>query len=466
MYRLLHSMPTKALSQVHAYIDQHKDQTLSDFFTLLRIPSISALRRHDSDSRKAADLLAQLLRDARMEHVEVIETQGLPLIYADWLHAQGKPTVLLYAHYDVQPVDPVKEWTSDPFEPRIEGDNVYARGASDDKLQAMSLVHMLHSFMATQGTLPVNIRLLYEGEEESGGTSIEQFVRKHPERLQSDIVVVADGGLAAPRQPMITYSCRGILHAEIEAQGAIRDLHSGSFGGNAPNPLFALAQILTGLKDAHGHIHIPGLYEMMTPVTDDERNRWKPSDAVYDELHAVEMGTDLVGEPGYLPIERGWARPTLEVHGFVGGFQDEGTKTVIPAKALAKISLRLVPGQTPDAVFALLEKRVRELVPQGITARVVKLDGGMPFYTLPTADSFQKARQVLADAYAKDCWITRTGGSIPIAATFQEMLQADTMVIGFGLGSDNIHSPNEHTSVSTFLYSVHVFADILSAFGE
>jgi acetylornithine deacetylase/succinyl-diaminopimelate desuccinylase-like protein len=453
-------------NDVHAYIDAHRQTVLEDYQTLLRIPSISALRAFDGETRRAAETVAHMLREQQLEHVTVIETAGAPLVYADWLAAEGKPTILLYAHYDVQPVDPESEWLTPPFEPTVRDGYIYGRGVTDDKNQLTTTIHAVGALLASQGTLPVNVRFLIEGEEESGGEAVEQYVRTHSEQLASDIAVIADGGIHSLTQPSIHYGCRGILYTEIVAHGAAHDLHSGGFGGNAPNPLFALAQILTGLKDPTGYITIPGLYELMLPIPEEERTFWAQQGDEFVAKVAQEIETALVGEPGFSPIERAWARPTLEVHGFVGGFQDEGAKTVIPAQARVKVSLRLVPGQTPENVLPLLQARVAALTPPGIRSEVQVIHAGMPFYTAPHGPVFRAAAQALKDEFGVAPWLSRSGGSIPISATMQEVLHTDTIVLGFGLGSDGAHSANEHTHLPTFLRSVHAFARIIEAFGK
>ena len=452
---------------VHSYIDTHQDDVLHDFIALLRIASISALPAHDADTQRAAEMVAAMLGTAGLQHVEIIATAGQPLVYADWLDAPGKPTVLIYAHFDVQPVDPEDEWYSPPFTPTITGDDLVARGATDDKNQVIATIHAVSSLLAARGTLPVNIRFVFEGEEESGGEAIEAFVREHPERLTSDIVLVADGGMGDEGHPIVFYGCRGILYTEIVAQGPVRDVHSGTFGGNAPNPIFALAQIITGLKDDGGHITIPGLYELAQPITNEERTLWAPQQAPFRKTLLSEMDlTDLTGEAGFTDLERAWSRPTLEVHGIIGGFIGDGTKTVIPATARAEVSLRLVPGQTPDNVLPLLEARVAALTPPGIKTEVVFLNGGMPLLTDYNNAAFTATRDTLTAVFGTATWISRAGGSVPIAATFQEVLGGTVMILGFGLTTDRAHSPDEHTSLATFYRSVHAFADVLDALGQ
>jgi acetylornithine deacetylase/succinyl-diaminopimelate desuccinylase-like protein len=453
-------------SDLHAYIDAHLDNVLSDYQAILRVPSISALSAYDKETQRGAKVVARMLRENQLEHVKVIPTDGAPLVYADWLHAPGKPTVLLYAHYDVQPVDPENEWETPPFEPTIKGDYIFGRGVTDDKSQLTTTIHAVGAHLDARGTLPVNVRFLIEGEEESSGEAIEHYVRAHPKQLASDIVVIADGGMPTPTQPALHYSCRGLLYTEIVARGARRDLHSGGYGGNAANPLFALAQIITGLKDATGHITIPGLYELVQPPTAAELASWREQEAAFLMDVQEATGNPPIGEPGATPLERAWALPTLEVHGFVGGFQGEGSKTVIPAEAKVKVSLRLVPNQTPQNVLPLLQKRVAELTPPGITTEVQVIGEGMPFFTDPTSRAFTAVAAALEEEFGVKPWLARGGGSVPISATLQEVLKADVLVVGFGLPGDRAHAANERTHLPTVYRGVHAFARMLDAFGS
>ncbi len=449
----------------HTLIDQRREEIFADYAELLRIPSISALSAHNADTQRAARFVAEMLRHQGLEHIDVIQTAGAPLVYADWMRAPGKPTLLIYAHYDVQPIDPAREWTTPPFEPTVKGDVIYGRGVTDDKNNLTGTIHAVGAILAARGTLPLNIRFLLEGEEESGGEAVEHFVRTQPERIASDIVMVADGGMY-PDQPTLCYGCRGILYTEIVVHGPQRDLHSGGYGGVAPNPIFALAEILTQLKDSQGHIQIPGLYDLMTPISARERALWQTIDRDFEGEYRAQIGTEvLTGETEYGVIERNWARPTLEVHGIIGGFQDEGSKTVIPASARAKVSLRLVPGQTPENVLPLLRARVAAVTPAGIKASVEMIHGGLPFYTDVTSPVFTTAMAALSEEFGKPAWAVRSGGSIPISAIFQEKLGADVFCIGFGQSSDGAHSPNEHTSISTFYRGVHALARVIDALG-
>src|ERR1700742_2687354 len=353
------------------FAEGNKGKALEELKDFLRIPSISTLPEHTPDVRRAAEFLAAELRRIGMENVKLIETEGHPLVYADHLHAAGKPTCLCYGHYDVQPPDPLDEWWSPPFEPTERNGNVYARGAVDDKGQMYMNVKALESlFAANGGKLPLNVRVILEGEEEVGGESIAKFVREHPEQLKADFALVSDTELFAPELPTLCVGLRGMIYTEIEARGAKTDLHSGIYGGAAPNPFVALAQIIAQLKDKDGRILIPGFYDKVEKPTNAELKAWKA--LPFDEEHyrETEVGSvSLTGEPGLSVLERTWARPTLDVHGMPGGFIGAGAKTVIPAKATAKISFRLVPNTSPQEAFAQYKRYVESLTPKGVGVR-------------------------------------------------------------------------------------------------
>lgn len=447
------SSPTQA---AHQYIDAHRAAFLADLEAFLRIPSISALTAHKSDLLAAARFVTDQLNQAGMEHVKQIETPGNPLVYGDWLHAPGKPTILIYGHYDVQPVDPLNEWQSPPFEPTIRDGNIYARGATDDKGQALALIEGVKALMATNHALPVNVRFLIEGEEEFGGEGIEQFVRAHADQILCDAVLIADTHMIGPGLPTIVYGVRGIVYTEIVARGAAHDLHSGTYGGVAPNPLHALAQILVGLKGADGKITIPGLYELMRPVTDEERGWWARYPGSERARLEHEMGvTYFPGEQDYSPTERQAARPTLEVHGFIGGFQQEGAKTVIPAEALAKVSMRLAHGQTPENVLPLLQQRIAELTPQGVTAEVKLIHGGLGMVVDVHNPYIAAASAALSEEFGHETYFLREGGSVPIAALFDSELHAPIVFAGYGLADEGLHAPNEHFNLENFYHGIH-----------
>ncbi|HEY7414718.1 MAG TPA: dipeptidase [Ktedonobacteraceae bacterium] len=439
------------MSQVDTYITEHENQFLEDLKGWLRIPSISTIPEHASDVRQAAEYAAKQLRTAGLEHVEVLPTKGHPLVYGEWLKAPEKPTLLIYGHYDVQPVDPIALWTHSPFEPTVQNGNLYCRGASDDKGQAMLCIKALESLMQVNGALPINVRVLIEGEEEAGGESIEHYVKTYPERLRCDAAFICDTHMPSKEIPALIYGLRGIIYTEIEVQGAQRDLHSGSYGGVAPNPLHALAIIISRLKDADGHIHIPGLYEKLRLPTSSEQTFWQE-----DPLHIAaslrrEMGvSQFSGEQEHPPLERIWARPTLEVHGIAGGFVGEGAKTVIPSVAKAKVSLRLPPDLTSGEVFTLLKRAVQEYAPAGVTVQVHDLHGGEGVLVSPESKPMQAASAALKEVYGREPVLIREGGSIPIAALFDEVLHAPIVLMGFGLPDDNLHAPNEKYSLDQF----------------
>ncbi|HEY7779175.1 MAG TPA: dipeptidase [Ktedonobacterales bacterium] len=451
-----------------AYVDEHRDEFLDQLKDLLRIPSISTLPKHKKDIRRAAQFVADHLTAAGLRKVRLIRTKGHPLVYGEWLDAPGKPTVLLYGHYDVQPVDPINLWNTPPFEPVIKNNNLYARGAVDDKGQMFAFVKALEALMRTNGdALPVNVRVLIEGEEEAGGESIEAYVKEHPEKLGCDVAVLVDSGMPAPDVPSICYGVRGILYTEIIVRGAKRDLHSGEFGGIAPNPIHALALILAGLKDAKGHIHIPGLYNKMRPVTDEERAIWRRNPVDMAATWKHEMGVDVLpGEQEYDPIERNTARPTLEVNGIIGGFTGEGAKTVIPAEVMAKVSLRLVPDQDPVEVLDLLRKRIAELTPPGISVDVRDVHHG-DGVVIPLDNVYiRAAERALEREWGRAPVFERSGGSIPIGALFDRVLGVPVVFLGTGLPDDQIHAPNEKFHLPYFYRDIHQIVRYLDLLGN
>jgi acetylornithine deacetylase/succinyl-diaminopimelate desuccinylase-like protein len=459
------------------FAENNRTRFVEELKALLRIPSVSTDPAHAADTRRAAEFVAAELRRIGMENVRLIETStpelilaygvgpglvvparnGHPLVYADYLHAadvDGKPatTVLLYAHYDVQPPDPLDEWKSPPFEPTERDGNIYARGAVDDKGQLWMHVKALESLLAAcAGKLPINIRVIIEGEEEVGGEGIAAFVREHPDQLAADVALVSDSEMFAPDLPTLCVGLRGMIYTEIEARGARTDLHSGMYGGAAPNPFFALCEIIAQLKDANGRILIPGFYDKVATPTPAELAAWKT--LPFDEEHyrQTEVGsTTLTGEPGYSVLERTWSRPTLEVHGMPGGFIGAGAKTVIPARATAKVSMRLVPDQTPAATFALYKSYVESLCPKGITLDVRLIHSGDAIVVSTDNPYVRAATTAMHDVFSKDTVFIRSGGSIPIVGDFIRSLGTPTILMGFGLPDDNLHAPNEKFHLANF----------------
>ena len=432
------------------FTEANKANALDELKQFLRIPSISTLPENAGDVRRAAEFLAAELKRIGMGNVRLIETAGHPLVYADHLHAAGKPTVLCYGHYDVQPPDPLDEWLSPPFEPEERNGNIYARGAVDDKGQLWMQVKALEALLKS-GSLPVNVRVLAEGEEEVGGEGIAEYLRAHPEELKCDVALVCDTELFAPDLPTLCVGLRGMIYTEIEVRGAKTDLHSGMYGGAAPNPFVALSQIIAKLKDADGRILIPGIYDGLQKPTDAELAAWKS--LPFDEEHyrETEVGSsELTGEPGYSVLERTWARPTLDVHGMPGGFTGAGAKTVIPAKALAKVSLRLVPGMTPADTFRKLQDYVAYIVPRGVSAEVRMIHSGDPIVVGTDNPFIHAATEAMREVFGKETVFVRGGGSIPVVGDFARQLRVPTVMMGFGLPDDNLHAPNEKFNISNF----------------
>jgi len=432
----------------------HHARFLEELKALLRIPSISTLPEHAADCRRAAETLAAELKRIGMQNVRLIETEGHPLVYADWLHATGKPTVLVYGHYDVQPPDPLDEWISPPFEPEERNGNLYARGAVDDKGQVWLQVKALESLLATGG-LPINVRVLFEGEEEVGGEGIAAFVASKPPELAADFALVSDTELFAPGLPTLCVGLRGMIYTELEVRGAKTDLHSGMYGGAAPNPFVALAQILARLKDEEGHILIPGFYDGILPPSAEELAAWRSLPFDEEQYRIAEVGSrQLVGEAGYSVLERTWARPTLDVHGMPGGFTGAGAKTVIPARAVAKVSMRLVPGMTPANSFAQYKSFVEKIAPPGVEVEVRLIHSGDACLVPVDNPYIQAATRALHEVWGKDTVFIRSGGSIPILGDFDRHLGLPSVMMGFGLPDDNLHAPNEKFNLQNFALGI------------
>src|SRR5271165_289258 len=435
-----------------AFARNNQPRFLDELKTLLRIPSISTLDEHKNDVQKAAEFVADELRRIGMDNVEIIPTKGHPLLYADWLHAAAKPTVLMYAHYDVQPPDPLDEWKTPPFEPTERNNNIYARGAVDDKGQLWMEVKALEALMQGHGgKLPINVKVIFEGEEEVGGEAIAEYVRKEKTKLKADFALVCDTELFAPDLPTLCVGLRGLVYTEIEAVGAKTDLHSGMYGGAAPNPLFALVEIISKLKDAKGKILIPGFYSKVQAPSKDELKAWKRLPFNEEQYRKTEVGSKvLTGEPGYSVLYRTWARPTLEVHGMPGGFTAPGAKTVIPARASAKVSMRLVPNQDPDDILKKYMDFVKKLTPKGIQINI-KVHSKGPACVVNTDNPYARASvEAMHEVFGKDTVYIRSGGSIPIVTQFDKDLKIPSIMMGMGLPDDNLHAPNEKFHIPNF----------------
>ncbi|MBB5232588.1 dipeptidase [Deinococcus budaensis] len=437
---------TQAQTDLAALHD--RAQAEQELFDLLRIPSVSADPAHAPDMARAAEFLRAKLQGLGFT-ARVDPTAGHPLVYAERLAAPGQPTVLIYGHYDVQPEAPLEEWETPPFEPTVRDGRIYARGATDDKGQAYAHVRGAELLLRA-GELPVNVKFLLEGEEEVGSPNLEAYLQEHASELKADVIVISDGSRFAPDVPTVTYGLRGLSYVEIHVQGASRDLHSGSYGGAAPNPINALAEIIAGLKDDQGRVTIPGFYDGVEELTQEEREMWARLPHS-DEEFAASIGVPaLPGEAGYATLERLWARPTLDVNGIWGGYQGEGSKTVIAAKAGAKVSMRLVPGQDPERITRLVQDYVPTLAPEGTKVEVRGLHGGQPVKVDLDNPYVQAADRALTRVYGKPAAFARTGGSIPIVAAFRTLLGAPVLLVDFGLNEDAPHSPNESFAVEDY----------------
>ena len=449
-----------------SYFTENRERYLQELDSFLRIPSISTLPEHQPDIRRAAEFVRDALAAAGLAQAQLIEGDGNPLVYAEWLGAPGKPTVLFYGHYDVQPPDPLDEWNTPPFEPTVRGDNLYARGASDDKGQLCIQIKAVEALLATAGALPVNVRFLIEGEEEMGGEHIERFVASGDPRLQAGAAVICDTEMFAPELPTLCVGLRGIVYGELHVRGADHDLHSGVYGGVAPNPIQAIAEILAALKDREGRIRIPGFLDRVRPPTDAELAAWRSLPFDEQTYRENEVGVaELVGEPEFSPLERAWARPTLEVHGIRGGFTGEGAKTVIPARAVAKISARLVADQRPDEAEAQLVQAIRDACPRGVTASWKTIHKGAPSIVNTGNPFIEDAARAMEEVFGNPAVYIRSGGSIPIVGVFDERLGIPSVLMGFGLPDDNLHAPNEKFFLPNFHRGIEAMARYLELLG-
>ena len=432
------------------YLDSHRDRFLEDLKAILRIPSVSADPAFKADVRRCAEHLAKHLGAIGMTTAEVVDTKGHPIVYAEWLGAPGAPTVLLYGHYDVQPADPLELWKTPPFEPTLTDGKLYARGACDDKGQVYMHCSAIAAHLAVNSKLPVNIKMMIEGEEESGSGSLEPFLLAWKDRLKADVIVVSDTSMLGPDQPALCYALRGLVYTQIEVTGPTRDLHSGEFGGAVKNPANALGAILGGLHDADGRCTVPGFYDRVRTLTDTEKQAI--AELPFDETAFLkETGAPIAfGEKGHSTYERVTSRPTCDVNGMWSGYIGAGAKTVLPSFAAAKVSMRLVPDQNPDEVFAAFDAHVRKLAHPGVTVKVVNHHGAVPFITDPDHPMLQAAVRALARAWTKKPALFREGGSIPVMAAFQKVLGYPCILMGFGLHDDQVHAPNEKFSLTSF----------------
>lgn len=442
------------------------DARHASLLEFLRIPSISALSEHAPDIRHAAEWIAAELTRIGFEHAEVCETPWHPIVYADWLHADGAPTVIVYCHYDVQPVDPIDLWETAPFDPFIRNGRIVGRGSADDKGQLHMHLRAAEALFATRGTLPINIRIVFEGEEESTSASLPGWLESNRERLAGDAVVISDTGFFEGNIPALTETLRGMLYTQIDVSGTPTDLHSGSFGGAVENPANALAQIIAGLKDRDGRVQVPGFYDDVLAL--DKAATARLADLPFDPeaFRAQTESGSLQGEKGYSVLERKWTRPTLDVNGIWGGFQGEGSKTIIPAHAHAKVSMRLVANQDPEVLLPKFVAFVEGLCPPGVTVAVQMLGGGKPVRTPIDHPVAQAAARALAATFGREPLFIGSGGSIPVAEMFEHQLGLPVILMGFSNPDDHAHAPNESMVLANYetgIRTVCVLWDILGA---
>ncbi|WP_028549426.1 dipeptidase [Paenibacillus sp. UNC451MF] len=437
-------------SALQAYLAEHRERHLEEVIDFVRIPSISASTEHKPDMTRAAEWLAEALRKAGLENVEVLPTAGHPVVYGDWLHAPGQPTALIYGHYDVQPADPLNQWDTPPFEPVIRDNKLYGRGATDDKAQLYTHVKTVEAFLQTSGKLPVNVKFCIEGEEEIASPSLPAFLQDQAERLKADAIVISDGPMHDEGIPSICYGLRGLCGFQLDIQGPKNDLHSGLYGGGVANPAIALVQLLSSMRANDGHITIEGFYDGVNELSEAERAAFR---ALHfdDAKQAKDLAVpELTGEEGFSFLERTTARPTLEINGIFGGYQGEGLKPIVPSTAGAKISCRLVDNQEPDQVMKRIEAHIEKHKPAGVTVKVQQTHRGKPFYISPEHPYIQAAARAYESGFGTAPVYIRSGGSIPIVEVFSRVLGAPVVMMDFGLPGENMHGPNEHFHLENF----------------
>lgn len=453
------------MDPIDQYLQQRRESLEADLCEFLRIESVSADSSRADEVRRAGQWVADQFRSLGLK-TEVIETAGHPLIYAESPPAPGKPVALVYGHYDVQPPDPLDEWISPPFEPTVRDGNIYARGATDDKGQMLTHIKSAEAWIRTAGQAPIQVKYLIEGEEEVGSANLERYVAEHADRLACDCVVVSDSSQFAPGIPAITYGLRGIAYYELRLRGPKQDLHSGSFGGGVVNPAMALNKMLAALVDERGRIQLPGFYDDVAPLSDEERRQF--AELPFDEADfARRLGvSQLGGEEGFTNLERRWARPSCDVNGLWSGYQGEGAKTVLPARAGAKFSFRLVPNQDPRKVSAAVRQFVKEHTPPGVEAEVIEFHGGSGV-VVPLDNPFMRAAaQAIERGFGREPVYIREGGSIPIVSNFTEHLKAPVLLLGWGQNDDNTHSPNEKFCLADFHRGTRASAHLWESLAE
>jgi len=448
------------------YIESKREDHLNELKEFLRIPSVSTKSENKPDIERAARWVADKLRAAGLENIEIAPTKMHPLVYGESLRAPGKPTILLYGHYDVQPAEPLDLWTSAAFDPAVRDGNLYGRGTADDKGQVHIHIKALEALQKTAGKLPINVKVMIEGEEEVGSVSLWDFVRQNRDRLKADALVVSDTSMLAKGVPSITYGLRGLNYYQLELAGPAQDLHSGVFGGAVPNPITILAEMIAKLHDKNFHVTVPGFYDRVATVSRQERKALNSLPWKEKEFRKTVGAPGLCGEKGFTIVEQLWTRPTLEVNGIWGGYTGEGAKTVIPAKAYAKISTRLVPNQDPAKIAKLVERHIRKLLPKTVTCKFEVLSTGKPWVAPYSAPIFQKAIHALESGFGKKAVFIREGGSIPFVTQMHDTFKVPCVLMGFGLPDENAHAPDEHIALENYfggIKSVAVFYESLAS---
>src|SRR5580765_7561673 len=454
------------MDNVIDFINVNRDRYLEELKAFLAIPSISALPQHAGDVKRCADWCVEEMRRIGLQNVRLIDTPGNPVVYGDWLGAEGAPTILFYGHYDVQPVDPLELWESPPFEATIRDGEIYARGSADDKGQVFMHFKAIEAHLKQNGKLPVNMKIILEGEEEVGSVNLDNFIRDHKSELGADVVVISDSPMFDRGVPSICYGLRGLAYFQIDVRGTSSDLHSGSFGGAVANPAFVLGQILAQMKDRGGRIKVPGFYDDVRELKDEERAEWKRL-PFNETRYRKELGAPrLFGESGYSTLERVWARPTFEVNGLLSGFTGDGAKTVIPATAMAKVSMRLVPDQLPDKIAELFEAYLKKISPKTVDVKLTRMHGGKPWMAAFDNPYVQAAGRAIEQGFGKSPVFNREGGSIPVVSTFQEVLGVPSVLFGVGLPDENAHAPNEKLDLGNFHNGVIASAFLYEEIGK
>jgi len=453
------------MEKTQAYINTNKQRYLDELFDLLRIPSVSADSHNKADVRKAAEFIVQKIKDAGADSVELCETKGHPIVYGQKIINASAPTVLVYGHYDVQPSDPLNLWTSPPFEPVIKDGKIFARGSCDDKGQVYMHIKAFEAMMKLN-QLSCNVKFMIEGEEEVGSDNLGIFVKENKAKLKADVILISDTSMISLHHPSITVGLRGLSYLEVEVTGPNRDLHSGVYGGAVANPINVLSQMIASLHDENGRVTIPGFYDKVVELSEADRKKLNEAPFNLTEYKKDLAIDDLRGEKGYTTIERTGIRPTLDVNGIWGGYTGEGAKTVLPSKASAKISMRLVPNQDSQAIAELFTKHFLSIAPKSVKVKVIAHHGGQPAVTPTDSIAFKAASDAFVEVWGKAPIPTRDGGSIPIVSLFKKELGLDTVLMGFGLDSDAIHSPNEHYGVKNFLIGIETIVTFYKHFSK